>query len=180
MEYFPRRACAMLVIFRGLPGTGKTHLARSLLERRPDFLVLSRDALRTAIFTNPTFGDDEKAFVDDLIVAIAGFLLARGSSVLIDGMALSSARRLEEFAETAAARGKSARIIECVCSEKTALSRITADQGGHPAGDRGPELYHRVRERYEPTELPFLRIDTDGNPQENLDAVLGYIENPPV
>jgi predicted kinase len=168
----------MLVVLRGLPGTGKTYLARSLLARRTDLLVLSRDALRAAIFTNPTFGSDEKAFVDDLIVAMADFLLGRGSSVLINGMALSSAHRLQEFAETAAAHRNSVRIIECVCSEKTALSRIAADQSGHPAGDRGPELYHRVRERYEPTELPFIRIDTDGDPQENLEAVLGYIENP--
>jgi predicted kinase len=170
----------MLVIFRGLPGTGKTHLVRKLLQRRPHLLVLSRDTLRTAIVPHPTFGDDEKALVDDLIVSMAGFLLDRGSSVVIDGMALSSAGRLQEFAEAAGSRRRPVRIIECVCSEATAVSRISADQGDHPAGDRGPQLYHRIRERYEPTELPFLRVDTDGDEEENLDAVLGYIENPPV
>ncbi|HUI72339.1 MAG TPA: ATP-binding protein [Spirochaetia bacterium] len=170
----------MLVIFRGLPGTGKTHLARRLVERRPDFLILSRDSLRTAIFPRPTFGDDEKDLVDDLIASMAGFILRRGSSIVIDGMALSSAHRLEGFASIAAANQKAARIIECICSEATALARIAADTGNHPAEDRGPELYHRVRERFESTELPLLRIDTDGNSDENLNAILGYIENPPV
>jgi predicted kinase len=170
----------MLVIFRGLPGTGKTHLVRRLLQRRPDILVLSRDTLRTAIFPRPTFEDDEKTLMDDLIVSMAGFLLERGSSVVIDGMALSSAGRLQELAETAANRRRPVRIIECVCSEATALSRLSADKDEHPAGDRGPELYHLVRERYEPTELPFLRVDTDGNEEQNLSAVIGYIENPPV
>ena len=170
----------MLVIFRGLPGTGKTHLARKLVERRPDLRVLSRDSLRTAIIPRPSFGPDEKKLIDDLIAAMAGFLLGRGSSVVIDGMALSSAGQLEELARIAAANRKAARIVECICAEETALARIAADAGTHPAGDRDAELYQRVRERYQPTDLPFLRIDTDGDVEENLNAVLGYIENPPV
>ncbi|GEM_PF-1618551 len=170
----------MLVIFRGLPGTGKTHLARRLLERRPDLLVLSRDTLRTGIFTRPAFTDEEKSLVDDLMVVMAGYLLSRGKSAVIDGMALSSARRLEEFARTAASHRRGVRIIECICSEQTALARIAADQGDHPAADRGADLYYRVRDRFEPTELPLLRVDTDGDTADNLDAVLGYIENPPV
>ena len=168
----------MLVVFRGLPGTGKTYLARRLLDRRPDLLVLSRDTLRTAIFTKPTFSDDEKAFVDDLIVAIAGYLLGRKSSVVVEGMALSSARRLREFAKTAAEHRTSVRIIECICSETTALSRIAGDQGSHPAADRGPELYYRIAKRYESTELPFLRVDTDRPMEQNLIAVLDYLDSP--
>ncbi len=170
----------MLIVFRGLPGTGKTHLAKRLLERRPDLMVLSRDTIRTGVIPHPTFSEEEKALVDELIIAMARFLLRRGSSVVIDGMALSSAARLEEIAEAAGAERRPVRIIECVCSEGTALSRLGADAGKHPAADRGPELYRRVRERYEPTELSFLRVDTDGDTEENVNAVLGYIENPPV
>ena len=170
----------MLIVFRGLPGTGKTHLARKLLERRPDLLVLSRDAIRAALIPQPTFSDDEKVFVDELIISMTGFLLARGGSAVIDGMALSSAVLLQQFADAAAAQRSPLRVIECICSEGSALSRLSADAGSHPAGDRGPELYRKVRERYEPTELPFLRVDTDGNAEENVSAILGYIENPPL
>ncbi len=170
----------MLIVFRGLPGPGKTHLVRKLLERRPDLLVLSRDAIRSAVIPHPTFSDDEKAFVDELIISMAGFLLGRGISVVIDGMALSSAARLEAFADAAMRQRTSIRIIECVCSEGTALSRLSADAGKHLAGDRGPELYRKVREHYEPTERSFLRVDTDGDAEENVNAMLGYIENPPV
>jgi hypothetical protein len=168
----------MLVVFRGLPGTGKTYLARRLLDRRPELLVLSRDALRAAIFPHATFGDEEKQFVDDLIVAMSAFLLGRGRSIVIDGMALSSANRLEEFAQAAASHRKEIRIIECFCSEATALARIASEQGNHPAGDRDPGLYHRVRERFEHTALPSLRIDTDGDADRNLDAVLRYVDSP--
>lgn len=170
----------MLVVFRGLPGTGKTRLARRLLERRDDLLVLSRDSLRSGIIAHPTFSEEEKALVDGLIVAMAGHLLAAGRSVVIDGMALSSAKLLQEFADTADAHHTGMRIIECICTEKTAMARLAADRGLHPAGDRSAELYSRVRDRFEPTELPFLSIDTDGDEEQNLAAILGYLENPPV
>lgn len=169
----------MLVVFRGLPGVGKSYLAQRLLERRPDMLVLSRDGLRVSIIRSPTFGDEEKAFIDDLIVAMARYLLGQGRSVIIDGMALSSARRLEDFAAAAESQRKGFRIIECVCREATALARLRSDAGEHPAGDRGESLYRRVKARFEPTDLPFLRIDTEGDTEENLSAILGYIENPP-
>ena len=170
----------MLIVFRGLPGTGKTHLVEKLRERRADLLVLSRDRIRATVFSHPTFADDEKVLVDDLILSMARFLMGRGCSVVIDGMALSSAARLEDFANAAGSQRTSFCIIECVCSEATALSRISADAGSHPAGDRAPELYYRTRDRYESTDLPFLRVDTDGDAEENVSAVVGYIENPPV
>ena len=142
-------------------------------------LVLSRDSLRTGIIRRPDFSEEEKSFIDDLIVVMARWLLGQGRTVVIDGMALSSARRLEEFAEAALSQRKGIRIIECACREGTALARIRSAGGAHPAGDRGEELYRRVRDRFEPTDRPFLRIDTEQDTEENIRAILGYIENPP-
>ena len=65
----------MLVVFRGLPGTGKTHLVRRLVRAAPDLLVLSRDGIRASLISRPTFADDEKALVDDMILTMAAFLL---------------------------------------------------------------------------------------------------------
>jgi len=166
----------MLVVFRGLPGTGKSFLARKLLQRRPGFLVLSRDRLRATVVPRPTFGPEEKGLVDDMIVLMAGFLLARDRDVVIDGMALSSAKRLQEFAQAARAHGAPFRIVECVCAEKTALSRIGSDRGAHPAGDRGGKLYFEVKARFEPSAEPVLRVDTDGETEANVRAILAYLD----
>ena len=166
----------MLVVFRGLPGTGKSHLVRLLLARRPGMLVLSRDALRAAIVPRPTFGPEEKALVDDLVVSLAATLLARGKSVVIDGMALSSAARVRQFAAAAGAAGAAFRLVECVCSEATALGRIAADGAGHPAGDRGEALYREVRSRFEPAGLPGLTVDTDSGTEDNLREILAYLD----
>ncbi len=164
----------MLVIFRGLPGTGKSFLVQRLVEKRRDLLVLSRDALRAVIVPHPDFSEPEKELVDDLLVEAAGFLLRRGRSVVIDGMALSSAERVEAFVRAAASAGTPCRIVECVCSEATALARISRDAGSHPAGDRGEKLYFDVKRRFEPVRHPMMRIDTDGDTEANLKRLLDY------
>ena len=165
----------MLVVFRGLPGTGKSYLVGKLLERKPGFLVLSRDALRASIVPRPTFSADEKALVDDLIVAMAGILLGEGRDVVIDGMALSSAARVEQFARGAEAAGAALRLIECSCSESTALARIAAGAGAHLAGDRGEKLYFEVKARFEHLARPILALDTDGDTEANLEAIISYL-----
>jgi predicted kinase len=166
----------VLIVFRGLPGTGKSYLVRMLLERRPGLLVLSRDALRACIIPWPTFTPDEKALVDDLVVRMAAVLLARGCSVVIDGMALSSAERVRQFADAADAAGAGFRLVECVCSEQTALARIAADGASHLAGDRGENLYFEVKARFEPAGLPALFVDTEAGTQDNLRAILSFLD----
>lgn len=168
----------MLVVFRGLPGTGKSYLVRKLLERKPSFLVLSRDALRACIVPRPTFSEDEKALVDDLVVAMARLLLGKGRDVVIDGMALSSASRVEQFASAAEAAGAGLRLIECSCSQSTALARLSADAGAHLAGDRGELLYFQVRERFEHLTRPVLSVDTDRDTEASLGAILAYLDAP--
>ncbi len=166
----------MLVVFRGLPGTGKSYLVRKLVDARPDFLILSRDALRSSILPRPTFSEPEKGLIDDLIVEASGFLLRRGRRVVIDGMALSSAQRVGSFVRAASAAGSPWRIIECECSEQTALVRLTTDAGAHPAGDRGHALYAAVRQRFASVDYPVLRVDTDDDTAANLGRILAYLE----
>ena len=165
----------MLIVFRGLPGTGKSHLVSALVGERPALLVLSRDDLRASMFPHPTFGQEEKDLVDDLIVSMTEFLLERQRDVVIDGMALSSARRVEQFVRAAESRGAQFRIIQCVCAEKTALDRIARDRDAHPAGDRGERLYRETRERFEPVPRPSLTVDTDKETAFCLALILGYL-----
>jgi predicted kinase len=165
----------MLVVFRGLPGTGKSYLVRQLLPRRPEFLVLSRDDLRHCIVPRPDFGAEEKGLIDDMIVSMTDFLLSRSRSVLIDGMSLSSAARVGQFARTARARGTACRIIECTCSQETALARIRQDAGAHLAGDRGDKLYFDLKDSFQRIEEPFLMVDTDHDSAESLRDILSYI-----
>jgi predicted kinase len=167
----------MLVVFRGLPGTGKSHLVAALVRERPQFLILSRDNIRAQMLPHPTFEADEKSLVDDLIVSMTEFLLRRMRDVVIDGMALSSASRVDTFAHAAQSCGAQLRVVQCVCSEKTALARIARDGGAHPAGDRGEKLYRETRERFQPIAHPFLTVNTERDPAESLASLLNYVSS---
>jgi len=169
----------VLVIFRGPPGTGKSYLVRRLIEMRPAFHVVSRDALRAAVVPRPTFTEEEKSLIDDLVCHVAGFLLDRGKDVVIDGMALSRAARVAQLIEVARCRNVAAHVIECTCRQETALSRIAGDDGSHPAGDRGEALYQQVRARFQAIPSPRLVVDTDAPTESNVAAILDYIEHAP-
>jgi hypothetical protein len=52
------------------------------------------------------------------------------------------------------------RILECVCSAKTARQRLD-EQIGHPAGNRDYQMYLRVKAGFEQIALPKTVVDTD-------------------
>jgi len=137
--------------------------------------VLSRDALRRALIPQPAFSEEEKSLVDELVAAMAGWLLGRGKNVVIDGAALSSAAGVDRLVKAARSQNAAAKIVECVCRQETALARIKGDEGSHLAGDRGEALYFQVKARFQPVPYPSLTVDTDLGLEENLRAILGYI-----
>ncbi len=111
---------------------------------------------------------------------MAGFLLDRGRDVVIDGMALSSAVRVGQLVQIAQSRKVPAKIVECVCREDTALSRISRDDGSHLAGDRGAALYFEVKARFQPVPYPSLTVDTDLANESNVSSILAYLGSPSI
>ena len=55
------------------------------------------------------------------------------------------------------------KLIECVCSDATALARLAHDieTGAHPAQNRDATLYHAIKAHFEPITIPHLTVDTD-------------------
>jgi hypothetical protein len=70
-------------------------------------------------------------------------------------------------------------MLECVCAEPepTALGRLAeaVAQNTHPAANRTPELYRRIRKEWEPIDSPKLVIDTDANLDSCVDQALRYL-----
>ncbi len=55
----PRQA---LILLSGLPGTGKTFLARKIIERLPSVLVVA-DLVRKVLFPQPAYTGEESMWV---------------------------------------------------------------------------------------------------------------------
>lgn len=156
----------MIVLMAGLPGTGKSTLAREL-GRRIGGRVLSKDEFRHAVFAadEVEYSTRQDDFVLGLMLETARYLLSRnpGRMIFLDGRPFSRRYQIENVLAVADAMHQPWRILECVCSEETVRRRLEQDSAGgsHPAGNRDFQLYLEVRDRFETILHPKIVIDTD-------------------
>jgi len=161
----------------GLPGTGKTTLARELANRTAG-RVLSKDEIRRALFPADEieFTSRQDDFCLQVMLETAMYLVRQNPQrfLFLDGRTFSRRYQIENVINAAASLHQPWRILECVCSEQTAKRRIEeqAGTGEHPAGNRDWRLYLRVKERFEAITLPKVVIDTGQAQGKSLERAL--------
>ena len=168
----------MLLIMAGLPGTGKSMLARSLAERMRGH-VLDKDRVRDALFgpERIEFSTDQDDLVVSLMLQAAAHIWWKDDRavVILDGRVFSKNAQLRQVTDFADKVEQRWHVLECVCSPDTAKRRIAGDQrsGTHLAANRDVTLYEAVRARFEPITEPKLVVDTEG--QVNLDQLVAKL-----
>ena len=161
----------MIVLMAGLPGTGKTTLARELAARTAG-RVLSKDEVRHALFKAEEieYSSRQDDFCLQVMLATAGELLQRDPNrfLFLDGRTFSRRYQIDNVVNAAASLHQTWRILECDCSEDVARVRLEREyeSGTHPAGNRNFQLYLEVRARFEAITLSKTVIDT-GNPLQD-------------
>lgn len=154
----------------GLPGTGKTTLARELAARTSG-RVLSKDEIRHVLFSADEieYSSRQDDFCLQVMLETASFLLQRDRLRLLflDGRPFSRRYQIDNVLQVAASLHQSWRILECVCPEEIAKQRLEDHSalGTHPAGNRNFQLYLEVKSWFEAITLPKTVIDT-GEPLE--------------
>ena len=167
----------MIILMAGLPGTGKSTLARELAQRTSG-RILSKDQFRHALFAPEEieYSTRQDDFCQELMLRTARYLLESDPArvILLDGRPFSRRYQIENVLDTAASINQPWRILECVCSEETAKRRLQADatDGKHPAGNRDCGLYLDVKARFEAILQPKVVIDTDEAPEKCLHRAL--------
>jgi len=151
----------MIVMMAGLPGTGKSTLARAVAERM-NGAVLDKDEIRQALFApgDIEFSTEQDDFCMEVMLETAAFVLGKNPSrhVFLDGRPFSRRYQVERVIECARSLGQPWRIVECVCAEATAKARLAEQK--HPAANRDFALYLRVKARFEEITSPKTVVDT--------------------
>jgi len=155
----------MIILMAGLPGTGKSTLAREL-SRRTNGAILSKDEIRAAIFSPAgiEYSTEQDDFCMEIMLQAARYLLAQNPhrKIFLDGRTFSRSYQVSRVLEFAKALQQLWVILECTCSDETARLRLEADvDSDHPARNRTYDLYLEVKNRFEPITLPKTVISTD-------------------
>lgn len=155
-----RTGTPRIVALMGLPGSGKSMVAR-MLGQEFDLRLVSRDAIRAAMFPrcDHSFAEKQAALHGVMLaVEINGLL---GASSVIDGVTFSRAedrRRVVELARRHAF-GLCMLMLDCPVEIARERVRVDRDQRAHPAADRTCELVDAVAARFAPAPEDALRID---------------------
>ena len=173
----PPRSPPALVAVSGLPGSGKSHFCRRLAARHP-IARLESDALRKALFRQPTHSPEESRRLFAACHYVLDRLLGAGISALLDATNLREAHRRQLYAIADRHEAKlvlvSLRAPAAVVEERLAARGRRADPAD--LSDAGPEVYQRMRTADEPIERPHIVVDTSADIEPAVEAVLRELE----
>jgi predicted kinase len=175
----PPRTSPALVVLSGLPGSGKSHFCRRLASRYPMASLIS-DALRKALFGQPTYSAEENRRLFAACHLVLSRLLAKGIPAIFDATNLREVHRCQVYSIADEHNAKLI-LVQLQAPPAVVHKRLQARvQAPHPQdlSDAGPEVYERMRQDVEPIGRPHISVDTSADIEPAITAILQQMEQP--
>ena len=153
----------MLLLLSGLPGSGKTTLARAYATTT-GAAHYNSDALRRELGLMGRYqpGDKEKVYY--VLLQRVRQALQQGLDVVVDSTFYRDALR-EPFRAAARESAVPLRWVEVKADERTIRERLSAPR---PDSEADFAVYERIRDQYEPLEEEHLTVWSDLAPLPQL------------
>jgi predicted kinase len=162
-----------VILFCGLPGVGKTTLAKSVACRTGASL-LSSDKIRKELIEHPTYTRTEGRLVYDILMLLTKYLVAGGIDCILDATFNRERSRIE-VENKLHSNNVQLYVIECTCPEEIVLERLRNRKNDFSDADYS--VYSKMKSIYEHVQGKHLDIDTSLPYDTNLKKVLSYLSN---
>ncbi len=164
----------MLVMICGLPGTGKTTLAKAVAEKI-DAVSINSDSIRMSMLEEREYTEEEKKMIYQAMFEEAGKNLKEGKNVVLDATFYKKELR-ESVEEVAKEAGTGFFIVECVTHEDLLKERIFKRKKEETESEADFEVYKKVKTQFEPIEEEHLAVDTSVELEKQIELVMNYIK----
>ena len=172
----PREAPFMILI-TGLPGSGKSYLARCLAEILPA-VILQSDALRKTLFNKPAYSAAESNRLFKAMRCLARGILGKGIPVIIDATNITERSR-RYFYSIADTRGIKSVIVHTHAPEELVKNRLVIRRPiPDEMSDAGWEVYQRMLAKSEKIKRGHFEVDTSKNIAPAIAKIVQEVNNP--
>ena len=139
----------MIIIICGLPGVGKTAIAKDLAALINGAVVLSTDKIRKELISKPTYEKQERQLIYDVMLLFAKYLHIAGIDCILDATFNRESSR-KEVKERLSLTHDQLFIVQCMCPEEIIFRRLKNRQNGY--SDADISIYRKMKRIYEPVK----------------------------
>lgn len=167
-----------LILFSGLPGTGKSSLAEAV-GRELGIPVYAKDWLEATLVSSGLISDNRHPSLGftgyELLTLLAERQLKLSQSVILDCVASTESIR-SRWRELAYQYKASWLVLECICADESLHRERLAKRERNISGWYEIEWadVERVRAYYVPWDMPRLVLDSANSFEQNFTLALNY------